>query len=232
MKHLVGEKSQVAGEQRRILRFPGPVEERLFQIGCVLFVVEALAVVALFFVRPQLFEQIIAVLVGIAIGGRALSVPAGLAVGLPPASLIIILVLFNCTWILLFYSVLVSAYSNLVESEFLKKLARPATRLAENRRERMQRWPSVGLLFFIWLPFPWTGAAVGSMIGFLLGMSSKRVMAIVLPAMVFSVVTWTLGFDYLFVFQGTAGKLIVLAFVLVVLLVAVYRRFSDSEESP
>jgi len=210
-----------------MLRFVGPTERRLFLAGGSLLIAEVVGLCALSVVLPRLAAKIAAVVLSISVGGRSLAIATGLAVGLDAGAIILILSLFNTMWILIFYSLTVSAYANLVAWPFLERLVRPTSRLAERQRESLRRWPALGLFVFIWLPFPWTGAAVGAVMGFLLGMPSGRVMCIALPAMLFSVITWTLGFDYLFLFQGTAGRAISAALVVAILAAAVWVRARD-----
>jgi len=224
LKPARDEPKEATAARERLLRFTGPTERRLFLVGCALFVLEVLGLCVLFVLLPRLAAKIFAVVLSTAVGGRALAIATGLAVGLDAGSIILILSLFNVMWILIFYAVTVSAYANLVASPFLQRVVRPTTRVAERQRENLRGWPALGLLVFIWLPFPWTGAAVGSMIGFLLGMPSGRVMCVVLPAMLFSVVTWTVGFEYLFLFEGTAGKVVAVSLLLLILLAALWGR--------
>lgn len=227
-----GEPEEATAAAERLLRFTGPAERRLFLLGCSLFVLEALGLDLLSAVLPGLAAKVAAVVLSTSVGGRALAITTGLAVGLDAGSIILTLSLFNVMWILIFYAVTVSAYANLVASPFLQRIVRPTTRLAERQRDNLKGWPALGLLFFIWLPFPWTGAAVGSMIGFLLGMPSGRVMCVVLPAMLFSVVTWTLGFEYLFLFEGTAGKVVAVILLLAILLSALWGRARNRARGP
>ncbi len=61
-------------------------------------------------------------------------------------------------------------------------------------------------MLFIWLPFPFTGAFLGALIGLLMGIPLVRLVPIVLVTMWIGVVTWTWGIDFVILFTGTAGR--------------------------
>lgn len=80
-----------------------------------------------------------------------------------------------------------------------------------------------GLPLFIWLPFPWTGALIGAAVGFLIGMSTRRAMLVVMPSMLIGIVSWVLGFEYLFLLTGMPGKRISIFILAGILLAPILR---------
>ena len=66
----------------------------------------------------------------------------------------------------------------------------------------------VGLGFFVWLPFPGTGACVGALIGLVMGVPIGRLVTLLLGTMWVGVVSWTFGIDLFLTFTGTTGRII------------------------
>jgi len=90
---------------------------------------------------------------------------------------------------------------------------------AEKRKKLFKKWNRFSLFVFVWIPLPWTGAAIGSYIAHLEGYSTKDTLSVVLPAMWVGVISWTLWFDELYHFIERFGKgktMIVTIFLLVI----------------
>jgi hypothetical protein len=95
---------------------------------------------------------------------------------------------------------------------------------AEKRKRFFKRWSRLGIFIFVWIPLPWTGAAIGSYIAYLEGYSIKDTFLTVLPAMWIGVISWTLWFDelYKFIERFGRGKTMLVTVFLLVAPVLVY----------
>ena len=198
-------------------------EKRMFRVGLFLFAGQVVSLLILWFIYPDLTKRVVAVIGASLLFGRTASILAGLEVGLASYSITLVLLVCNSTWLLIFFPLVVASYYQVVEKRGIGRIVLSTKRIAEAQKARISKYGPWGLAFFIWLPFPWTGALIGSVIGFLFGMPTKRIIAVAIPSMLIGVVSWVIGFNYLIVFTGTVGKTASLAFLVVLFLFPVLK---------
>jgi uncharacterized membrane protein len=208
-----------------MLFFSKEIEGVIFRIGCVLFGVQAIVLIVLSVVDTVLAAQIIAVMTASTFGGRMASVFTGLEFGMHSAFLIVLLSVFNTSWLCFFFPLIATlSHHMMIKLKFVGKMLDSTKKTAERQKERITKYGSWGIAFFIWLPLPWTGSLVGAVVGFLIGLSIKRIMVIAVSSMVLSVISWVFGFQYLFFFTGNTGKLIALFILVTILSSSLYLR--------
>ncbi|MFQ5867804.1 MAG: small multi-drug export protein [bacterium] len=207
------------------LPFSEPAEKFIFRLGYFFFALEIILIVLSAIIYPELFGKITAIITASLVGGRAGAILAGMELKFHPLLITILLFTFNSIWLLVFYPLFVSFYEHGVEPRILGGMLSSTKRLAEIQKRKVIKIGNWGLPFFVWLPFPWTGAVVGSIIGFLMGMPAKRIMLLVIPSMLIGIVSWTFGFKYLFILTGTVGKIISIFLVGIILISSLLSRF-------
>ena len=195
----------------------------MFRLGLLLFAGQVVTLLVLWIFYPDLTKRVVAVIAASLLFGRTASILTGLEVGLATYSIIIVLLVCNSTWLLVFFPLVVASYYQVLEKRVIGRVVESTRRIAEAQRSRLTRYGPWGLAFFIWLPFPWTGALIGSVIGFLFGMPTKRIVAVAIPSMLIGVFSWVVGFKYLIVLTGTAGKTASLAFLVALFVFPVFK---------
>jgi uncharacterized membrane protein len=140
------------------------------------------------------------------IGGRLPFITVGLENGFTPSIIIPIISFYNTTYILLVYSLFVFLSRGIKRFKFVAKAIESMKAKAEKRKRSFKRWSRLGIAFFVWIPLPWTGAAIGSFIANLEGYSDRETMLIVIPSMWVGVISWTLWFDELYRFVDRIGR--------------------------
>lgn len=195
--------------------FPGKQAEGLiFRLGCSSLIVQIIILIILWICKPALAAQIVAVIAASLMGGRMASILAGLEFGMHSIALIVLLAVFNASWVLIFYPLIVTfSHHMMVKIKSVEKILAATKKTAEKQKERIIKYGSWGLAFFVWLPFPWTGSLVGSVVGFLIGLPTKRTILIVMPSMLLGIASCVFGFQYLFILTGSTGKIITLLLV-------------------
>lgn len=183
-------------------------EKNILKFGVGLFLVQFLVIIVFSIIKSRLSIGIVTIIAATLIGGRMASIMAGLELGFSPEAIIIILFIFNLSWLSVVYPLFVSFHYHAVKSKFLGKLLKSTKRTADKEKAMVLSLGSWGIPLFVWLPFPWTGALVGSVIGFLVGIPTKRIIFYVVPSMFVGVASWVYGFKYIFLFSGTTGKII------------------------
>ena len=153
-----------------------------------------------------LFAKVMAVLGAAYIGGRMAGILTGLELGLGNLITSMVIILFNTGFLLLALPIFRIATRSVNPPHWLKRSFRGSERRARSQNQRLQNLGVFGLVLFIWLPFPFTGAFLGALIGLLMGIPLVRLVPIILVTMWIGVVTWTWGIDFVILFTGTAGR--------------------------
>jgi len=143
-----------------------------------------------------------AVIAAALLGGRIPAIVAGLEGGFSSLQTSLLIMTINTAWLCLTFPVFVALHRKAADSAWLKRL--------QERAQRQVRSVSAlgcwGLAFFVWLPFPLTGALIGAVIGIFMNLSVRRVVTVVVASMWLGVIMWTFGFDVFMSFSGPVGK--------------------------
>lgn len=184
------------------------IEAFIFYLGCCLFASEIVMVLILWFLQRELILKIGAVIIASLLSGRMASILTGQELGLHPLSLITTLAIWNSSLLFIFLPLIVTFFHKIIKPRFLGNLVDSMRKRAEVQKGRIDKYGPWGLPVFVWLPFPWTGALVGAVIGLMIGMSMKRALLFVIPSMIIGIVSWVFGVHYLAGLTGMAGKTI------------------------
>ena len=211
-----------------MLFFSKEIEGVIFRFGCLLFLVQAIVLMVLSVVDTVFAAQIIAVMTASTIGGRMASVLTGLEFGMHSVFLIVLLSVFNISWLFVFFPLIVTfSHHMMIKLKLVGKILDSTQKTAERQKERITKYGTWGLALFIWLPLPWTGSLVGAAAGFFVGLSIKRTTVVAVLSMFLSVVSWVFGFKYLLLFTGNTGKIIAIFILGTLLSLSLYFRLRD-----
>jgi len=180
---------------------------------------------------PTTFARVMAVLGAAYVGGRMAGILTGLELGLGNLITSMVIILLNTGFLLLALPLFQMATERFNPPRWLASFFRGAERRARSQNRRLQNLGIFGLVLFIWLPFPFTGAFLGALIGLLMGIPTVRLVPIVLVTMWVGVLTWTWGIDLVFLFTGTAGHVVAWAFTGAFLVYSVVIRVRDRRQS-
>ena len=92
------------------------------------------------------------------------AIPTGIALGLPPLGVFIISLIFNSIIVLPIYFGLEFLYKYFKKYKFIHNQIERIRKKGHNAMEKYEVW---GLLLFVAIPFPLTGAWTGSIIAWL-----------------------------------------------------------------
>jgi uncharacterized membrane protein len=190
--------ADVGSADRRLIR-------RLLLVGFTMAVVEVSALGVLWFTDRKLFLDIMTVVGAAFFGGRMPGILAGLGLRLGSLATSTINILLNTCWLLLALPVFQRATTQATSSPWLRRFFRGAETSAQRQTRRVSKLGLVGLVLFVWLPIPGTGAFVGALIGMIMGVPLGRLVPLLLASMWVGVVSWTYGIEFVFLFTGPAG---------------------------
>lgn len=203
-------------------------------VGVFLAVAELTVLGIIWFVDPALLKKILAVMAAAFFGGRMPGILTGLELGLGSALTSLVNIGFNTCWLLLLLPAFQRATVRAETSKLVRRFFSGAEQRAQEQTGRVGRLGIIGLILFVWLPLPGTGAFVGALIGLILGMPLIRLLPLLLLSMWFGVVSWTYGIDWIFLFTGRTGHIVAWVLTGLLLLWAVFSRLrtaSPEDES-
>ena len=126
------------------------------------------------------------------------SIPVGYAIGLPWHVTMLISIIGNMlpVWFILFF--IVRIFDFMKKRNILAKLVEKIEKRALNRSENVANREFLGLLIFVAIPFPGTGAWTGALIASLLKMDIKKSFITILFGVILASILVTFGVYGLF----------------------------------
>lgn len=177
-----------------------------FALGTVLFGIELSIFIFLLVLNPSLVAKILSMISANHLGGRLAFIGVGLEFDFPTSLIIFIIVFYNTTYLLIVNSLIVFLWEQTEKSRITKHFIESMKKKAKERIRIMKKWNWVSISLFVWLPFPMTGAVMGSLIAHIEGYNIKNALLMVIPSMWIGVICWTLWFDELYGFIESFGK--------------------------
>ena len=212
--------------------FAGTVEDLVLRIGLYTVMLWLVACVAAAWYAPGHCLGMLRAAGYQTLGGRAAGISAGLNAGLPYWLVVAVAFTVDVVVVFLLYPVVVYSYERRARRWFMRGTIESTIDAAQAGRGKISRWGVVGIVFFVWFPFYMTGALVGSVIGYFLGVRAWINLTAVGSGTLLAIISWTFIFDWLLkVLKHVASgleayvPLAVVVFVLLGVLAAhVYRR--------
>lgn len=177
-----------------------------FALGIVLFGLELCVFIFLLFLDSSFAAKILSMITANHVGGRLAFIGVGLEFNFSAPSLICIIIFYNTTFLLLAYSVIVFLWARTKRLKIIGNYIESMKKKAKERTQVMKKWNWFSISLFVWIPLPWTGAVMGSLVAHIEGYSTKDTLLIVIPSMWIGVVSWTLWFDELYGLIESFGR--------------------------
>ncbi|MHB1262723.1 MAG: small multi-drug export protein [Thermoplasmatota archaeon] len=157
----------------------------------------ALALLGLAYtIEPRWSGGLLAAMAAELVTGREAAIPLALAVGVPPAWIALMSILQNLALAALLVPLGVRSMQSIeghpgFSARFLRGMQAAATR-------NMSRGRSSGALFvFMLVPFIANGPVLAGLIGVLAGMEMRRLIVVVVAAVVLTATAWSFGYAWL-----------------------------------
>jgi uncharacterized membrane protein len=200
------------------VKLPTRAEAHMLRIGLLLgaLMVIVLGIGWLFF--PELTLVFIAMTGLNWLIGRAAGMSFGYASNLSHAAVIPANMVIETIQVLLVYPLFVLSVENLLDLPRLKPIFSKLRTAAQARSGAVSNFGIAGLFIFVFMPFWMTGPAVGSIIGFLLGIRPWVNMVVVLSSTYVAICLWGLLLNELNVWASTFGHLAPFALVVAIIL--------------
>ena len=172
-----------------------PELRRIQRFGWGLFLVWSAILVAVAVVKPDPYAGSWRLVLELLFLGQAVSIADGIADGFGSAYLMFQNGLQDIVLVLILYPWVVAAYEGVAGYRPLRRTIERVRRIAEANRKVVEPWGVIGLWAFVFFPFWSTGALVGSVVGYLLGMRTPVVFSTVFAGHLVSVASLVWLFD-------------------------------------
>jgi len=198
-------------------------EKLPFIIGMILLALEIIVIIIIFLSNPSLSLKIISMVTAFHLGGRLAIIGTGLELNFSTSTILLIVLTYLTAFLLIMLSVIGFLWAKAQEFRLFKKFVETRMKKAEQRAKTMKKWNWIGIVAFVWMPFPMTGAIMGFLIARAEGYKSLSSIMIAIPSMWVGVVCWTLWFDELYrLIEKIGPQLTKYVTVLLVLLPLLY----------
>ena len=131
------------------------------------------------------------------VGGRAVNVLVGVDLAFHPFFIFVQCALEDILFVLLGYPIIVAGYRHVVEWRILGPILMRVRATADRHRSKVEPFGAIGLMGFVILPFFSTGALVGSVLGYIIGMRTWLILGTVLGGNTIAIGVWVYFFDWL-----------------------------------
>ena len=167
----------------------------IHRTGWIIFAVWATVLIVWAVIDPEPYAQGWRLVLELLFLGRAVSIADGIASGFGSVYLMFQNGLEDIILLLILYPWVVSAYEGVSGHRLLRGTIGRVRRTAEANRKVVEPWGVVGLWTFVFFPFWSTGALVGGVVGYLLGMRTWVVFSSVFAGHLLSVASLVWLFD-------------------------------------
>lgn len=127
-------------------------------------------------VQPEPYADGWRLVAELAFVGRAVNIADGTQAGFSNLYLWIQSGIQDIAFLLILYPIAVAAFEHGMEGTFLGKRIARIRQTAERHRPQLEPFGAIGLLIFVFVPFWSTGALIGSLVGYLMGLRTALVL--------------------------------------------------------
>jgi len=173
-------------------------EKFTFLFGMILLFIEIIIMIVIFITRPSLFLKIISMVTAFHLGGRLAIIGTGLELNFSAPTIMAVTLTYLTTFLLIWLSVIGFLWVKAKNIKPFNKFVETRMEKAKKRAKVMKKWSWIGIVIFVWMPFPMTGAIMGFFIARAEGYKSLTSISMAIPSMWVGVICWTLWFDDLY----------------------------------
>lgn len=170
---------------------------------------------------PDPYKNVWQLVLAHLVGGRPLNVLRGLDLGFHPLFIYLQCCIEDIIILCLFYPFLVAGYRRAVEWRVLGSALVSIRETAARHKSKIEPYGVAGLMIFVIFPFWSTGALVGAVVGYLLGMRTWVAFTAVLTGNFIAAALWVWLFDRINELSSHLTKGLLVAILVGVLITAV-----------
>jgi len=165
-------------------------EGAILLFGMSLVVGYVVLLIAVWIFSHHYYSALFGIMVSNAVFGRLVGLGVGFASDLGFMSNVFFNVYVESTLVLLFYSLFIMSWNELLNFETLRRWAERLHGSAERYHGKIHRYGVIGLFLFVLFPFWMTGPIVGAIIGYLMGLPHRVTLPVVIAGTFFATMVW------------------------------------------
>lgn len=166
------------------------VEGRILLSGIVLFLLLSVFIFICYYIDGELANKISGMVITNIAVGRVPSLSFGYASNLSHLVVISTNVLVEMIMVTIIYSIFIFSFNNIIKVEFLENFFNKIEDYKIKHEKIFNKYGTLGLFLFVFIPFWMTGPIVGSIIGYLIGFKHSKTISIVFIATIIAVSIW------------------------------------------
>lgn len=124
--------------------------------------------------------------------GRAAGLLFGFTAQLPYGIVVMFIFAVESIMVMLIYPLFVLSIKQLIKIKVMEKYFEQARSRANKYSGIIEKYGAVALFIFVWIPFWMTGPIIGCIIGYFLGFSHTKTIALVLSGTCIAIIVWAL----------------------------------------
>lgn len=134
--------------------------------------------------------------------------------------------LVDSIWILILYPLVILSLKKFLSIEYISKKAKHIETIANDNRDKIEKYGIIGLFLFVFVPLPMTGPVVGGVIGYFMNLRPWTNIAVILSATYVTIIVWALLLPHIHhVAQGYGPNMPMILLVVLILLGFIGRIF-------
>ncbi len=183
---------------------------------------------------PEPYQKTLPLVVAHLIGGKPLNVVTGVKLDFHPLFIYLQCCLQDIITLFIFYPLIVAGYRRAVEWRVLGPALATIRETADRHKSKIEPYGIAGLLTFVVFPLWSTGALVGAVVGYLIGMRIWVAFATVIVGTLIASAAWVWLFDQINALSPHVATGIVVSLLTIVLITAVLaqvRRLSKQRKA-
>lgn len=167
-------------------------EGKIFIASIILVLILAIVLLVSHRMDEKLFHAILSMTATNAIFGRAAGISFGFASGLDDYTVILVNILIETALVLLIFPLFVWGWNNLLNRKIplINQIVTILYEKAERHQNVIQKYGLISLFIFVFIPFWATGPTMGCIIGYLMGLSHRKNLLIVLSGTYMAILCW------------------------------------------
>jgi uncharacterized membrane protein len=182
--------------------------------GVLFLLIWSLTILATLLIEEANSAGLFAMVATHVVSGRAGGISVGLEMSLPSWLIVLNSTAVDTIIVLILYPIFVLSYNKTVKNGFIKSFIESSIHAADNNRTKVGKYGIIGLLLFVWFPLHMTGPLAGAILGFLIGIPTRKTIAIVVTGTFLAVLSWLFIFRQLFELTGRFSLIIPVVVVL------------------
>ena len=167
-------------------------EGNILFLGLALIFMMIILILSSYIINPEFANKITGIVFTNIVVGRVPALSFGYAAGLSHFVVICTNIMIELILVSIIYPLFVFSFKDILHIDALEEFFTQVKNKKEQYKDKFEKYGTLTLFIFVFIPFWMTGPIVGSIIGYLIGMNHYKNISIVFIATVLAISLWGL----------------------------------------